>query len=303
MDISISTNIFGGADITPVQLDMIKAGGFHVLDFCAYAYTDGAGQGFAAPGWRDWILGIRRQADERGIAFNQTHNAVFNFFSGDIHAQSRSLYMDRIIEATAMLGARNTVCHPVAPPGAEYNVPVCREKNRDFFLRKSDTAQKHGVTLCLENMLSSRHFDGSLDKRYCADLDELVELMDRIDRENVKICLDSGHMHYMGVSAATAVGQLADRVAALHLHDNDTYSDQHLLPFCGTIDWTELMAALAKAGYQGDLTLETQGSFARLDDALLPQQIGVAWSVGEYLRQAFNRRPAAGEAPCGGRPS
>ena len=32
-----------------------------------------------------------------------------------------------------------------------------------------------------------------------------------------------------------------DKLIALHLHDNDGISDQHLLPFDGTVNWKNIM--------------------------------------------------------------
>ena len=47
-----------------------------------------------------------------------------------------------------------------------------------------------------------------------------------------------------------------DRLIAVHLHDNDGTSDQHLVPFTAKIDWTQQMSAIAATGYSGPTMLE-----------------------------------------------
>ena len=283
MKISISTNIFGRSDITGEHLDIASAAGFNTLDFCAYYYVGQRNAGFYSPHWKRWIESLRSIADRRGVAFNQTHNAVFNYFTP---CESQTLNREcvkRIIEATAMLGAKTTVCHPVAPEGMIDNKPECLKYNRDFFLRTSDIAEKFGVTLCIENMKDDRFFDGRSLNRYCTRSEELIELVDSINRPNVKVCVDLGHAHFMGEPPHKMIEHCGDRLAALHIHDNDTWSDQHLLPYCGTINWEAVTDALVNVNYPGDFTLETQHSFCHLHPDLFPENLRYAHSICLHL--------------------
>ena len=50
------------------------------------------------------------------------------------------------------------------------------------------------------------------------------------------------------------------RLKALHIADNDTSGDQHLLPFgCGTVDWQDVMRGLREVGYSGLFNFEVPG--------------------------------------------
>ena len=49
---------------------------------------------------------------------------------------------------------------------------------------------------------------------------------------------------------------LSGHVITTHLHDNRGGSDDHLVPFAGTIDWPATMTALYKIGYTGPLVFE-----------------------------------------------
>ena len=48
-----------------------------------------------------------------------------------------------------------------------------------------------------------------------------------------------------------------NRIFALHLHDNDTSKDQHLLPFDGSLNWKETIKHLKEANYDGPISLES----------------------------------------------
>jgi len=41
-----------------------------------------------------------------------------------------------------------------------------------------------------------------------------------------------------------------------HLHDNRGTTDDHLVPFDGTLDWVATMTAFQKIGYSGPLMFE-----------------------------------------------
>jgi len=69
------------------------------------------------------------------------------------------------------------------------------------------------------------------------------------------ICLDLGHAHIEG-DLMDAIETVAEHLSLVHAHDNRGRSDDHLLPFEGTIDWPAAMMALQKVGYEGTIILE-----------------------------------------------
>ena len=62
-------------------------------------------------------------------------------------------------------------------------------------------------------------------------------------------------MKGLGTSAEEMILKLGDRLAALHIHDNDMY-DSHQIPFSMDIDFDKIVAALKKIKYKGYFTLE-----------------------------------------------
>jgi sugar phosphate isomerase/epimerase len=75
------------------------------------------------------------------------------------------------------------------------------------------------------------------------------------DLDGVGICLDFGHAHLDG-DVIDAVETVAEHLIATHVHDNRGRSDEHLLPFDGTIDWRGILLAVQKVGYDGPFMFE-----------------------------------------------
>ena len=75
------------------------------------------------------------------------------------------------------------------------------------------------------------------------------------DPEDVGICLDFGHAHLDG-DVLDAVETVAEHLIATHVHDNKGRSDDHLLPFDGTIDWAGTLLAVQKVGYDAPFIFE-----------------------------------------------
>ena len=81
------------------------------------------------------------------------------------------------------------------------------------------------------------------------------------DLDGVGICLDFGHAHLDG-DVIDAVETVSEHLIATHVHDNRGRTDDHLLPFEGTIDWAGALLAVQKVGYDGPFMFEIvpQGS-------------------------------------------
>jgi sugar phosphate isomerase/epimerase len=102
----------------------------------------------------------------------------------------------------------------------------------DRMPRLIEEARRHGVSIALENTWDDRP----------EVLDHLRNLLP--DREPLKFCLDTGHMNvYSRLPVRRWWECLGREVAALHLHDNDGLSDDHLPPGGGTFDF-EMMVSL-----------------------------------------------------------
>jgi len=76
-----------------------------------------------------------------------------------------------------------------------------------------------------------------------------------LDAPEVGICLDFGHAHMDG-DLLDAIETVSGHVITTHVHDNRGRTDDHLVPFDGTIEWPAAMTAVQKIGYDQTLLFE-----------------------------------------------
>jgi sugar phosphate isomerase/epimerase len=123
------------------------------------------------------------------------------------------------------------------------------------------SAKDRGVQLLLENVPNE-----------LGTPDRLVEFL-QYTRLNVKICFDTGHAHMVG-GVHSAFDTLRQHIASTHVHDNRREKDDHLMPFDGEIDWTEVVRDLGSGEGQFPVLFEIRNygkdlsSLARLAEVM-----------------------------------
>ncbi|MBE6688406.1 MAG: sugar phosphate isomerase/epimerase [Ruminococcaceae bacterium] len=158
------------------------------------------------------------------------------------------------IESCPILGCEFLVVHPFMPNGWEgRGKPMAEDnfnKNVEYLRSLSDYAKEHGVTLCLENM-PCLGFSISTPE-------EILEVVKAVDRENVKMCFDTGHVTAFSrfMKVGDEIRKCGDAIKVLHIHDNYGGADQHIFPGLGMTDWTDVMAALKEINFDGVFSLE-----------------------------------------------
>jgi sugar phosphate isomerase/epimerase len=111
--------------------------------------------------------------------------------------------------------------------------------------------------------------------------DQLLEQISRVARRNVRVCLDTGHLHMSSrlhkFDEAEAVRRLSNRIVHLHVHDNfgrtgnwTEKNQTHLVPFgrgdlhmppgMGDIDFNAMLSELL-AEYSGIVVCELRGRY------------------------------------------
>ena len=137
------------------------------------------------------------------------------------------------LEATAALGGKVMVMHTGYLP--QFSRGGRRHWLRNWAERMPkivEHAEKLGVTLALENTWDDRP-------------EIMLHLADMLPGDNVRFCLDTGHVNvFSHLSINRWWDMIGDRVVALHLHDNDGLSDDHLAPGEGTFDFETLAGKL-----------------------------------------------------------
>jgi sugar phosphate isomerase/epimerase len=144
------------------------------------------------------------------------------------------------------------------------NPPPVNQLGLDRFKRIIERAEKNNVYIALENLRKPEYLDF---------------IFDNIISNNLKFCYDSGHEHCF-TPDIDCLAKYGDKLIALHLHDNDGASDQHLFPFSGTINWKNVMEKLKKINYSGSLALEIDAQYI---------DVTKEYSAEEYLSEGINR--------------
>ena len=123
------------------------------------------------------------------------------------------------------------------------------DNSRDAARRSLDELQRLaeplGVMIALEVIPNELSRAGSLV--------HFIET--ELESRDVGICLDFGHAHMDG-DLVDAIETVSEHLVTTHVHDNRGRTDDHLLPFEGTIDWPGALTAIQKVGYDGTLVLE-----------------------------------------------
>lgn len=293
MEISTSTNICAfqrGRARLPVEfsIETCAQAGYRVLDinFCMAMNPDSPLRG---PEWEAYITSIGDLAKAYGIRFNQSHLPYYDVdrLMGTKEAKVMEELIRRSIRGTAMLGARWAVTHPFTVHGAGQDTDASREANLNYYAPHVELARKCGVGIALENDFE---YQGTPGRVYCASVYELAGLCDAFgDSEHVGVCYDFGHANLTGGFHRQNLCALGGRVKAVHVQDNHGQSDEHLLPFYGTIDWEDAMRGLAESGYEGDLTFEIQEFGRYLPQDMKYLAVEQSLAVGRRLVALFQR--------------
>ena len=140
--------------------------------------------------------------------------------------------------------------------------PKYNELGLDRIKRITDYAKEQGVKVAFENTKIRGY---------------LEYVLGNIKDEHVGMCFDAGHFH-AHFDDDFNHDFVKNRIFAVHLHDNDKSSDQHLLPFDGTLNWDIVVDKLKDCNYSGPVTLELCYRNNYLED-----------DVNSFYKEGYNR--------------
>lgn len=293
MKLSIETYVMRERFDDKTSIEMIKKAGFDCYDYSFYwtrKENDMLGDDYLERAGK-----LREKSDTLGIACNQAH-APFEITVNDAFDLSNTAYLRivRSMEFASVLGAKNIIVHAIKndlPQGVDFY-----ELNREFYLSLEPYCEKFNICISVENLF---HWD----KKALPVLSDPQEHRDFVKSLNTSvhlpedsyphadmynICIDVGHSAITGYKPEDVISALDNNVLkALHIHDNDFFSDKHLLPYTDSLNWKEIMTALSGIRYKGELTFELTGYLRRLPDSLLAAGLDFADKVGRKLISEF----------------
>ena len=156
------------------------------------------------------------------------------------------------IDLYAAIGIKNAVLH-CDGIAAEKDLPAEEKYARNVEKLKIVEAhikeKGYAIRICLENLIGL----------FCT-VDELNNLIDRLDDTCFGICLDTGHLNLKDKDQSGFIRKAGKRLRALHIADNEGERDQHMMPYAkGNIKWEPVVKALNEIGYSELFNLEIPG--------------------------------------------
>ena len=255
----MSTHLYHGQRLSRDHLLEIAAHGFELVELFAtrshFDYHNPA----AIADLQQWLA-------EAGLELRSVHAPVAERFVGGRWSGTLSIASAAPDARARAVGEAERALHiarRLAVPVLVAHLGVPRYQPREPEIGPQDTraaarrsieelmrlAQPLGVRVAVEVLPNELSRAGSL----VHFVEEDVKLDDVA--EDAGICLDFGHAHIDG-DVVEAIETVSEHLIATHVHDNAGRSDDHLLPFDGTIDWPSALTAVQKIGYDGPLMLE-----------------------------------------------
>lgn len=226
---------------------------FDTARFLAAARALGcvSGQFYRNPERPPTVAEALRVIERAGMRFDSMHG----LFGHDIdpsspdaaHRAACLAIYEKEARLALELGVRQVVVHPSANredlrpiPKAERDAAQSARWRlfEDFARRAADLGVRLGVSFLIENVPPHSPLGH--------DATELARRIGAINSPAIRMCFDTGHAHLTS-SVSESLRSCAAVIDYLHLHDNAGESDDHLMPFDGTIDWRTFAAALRES--------------------------------------------------------
>lgn len=255
----------------------LKHVGFTAYDF-SMGWENAESMVILADDYLDQAREIRNIADRIGIKCNQSHAPLTRERLGEYEYGERGEeLLRRAIEISGVLGAKVCVIH---------QQKLCTAQQNAVFFKKFETvARDNNVKIGLENLWN---WDSEADQAKivaCSTHDDFKRHLELLPRDVFVGCVDIGHAEMKGLNtnAVSIIDALGDRLEAMHLHDNNKRYDLHMMPFTMSIDFEEIINALKRNNYTGDITFETDKYINKFPIELIPSVLAQLVEIAKYF--------------------
>jgi sugar phosphate isomerase/epimerase len=258
----VSTHLYHDQRLSRDHLLQIAAFGFETIEVFATRTHFDYHNPSAVADLQQWLA-------EAGLTLHGIHAPIMNAYEGgrwigplslassDADARElavveaeHALHIARRIPVkvlTAHLGLPRTATQGAFREGSGPG-PDSRAAARRSIEELQHVAGPLGVQIAVEVMPNELSRAGSLVHFVEDDVEGL-------EGRPVGICLDLGHAHMDG-DLVDAIETVSEHFVTTHVHDNRGRTDDHLVPFEGTINWPAALTAIQKVGYEGPLMFE-----------------------------------------------
>lgn len=273
-------------------IDIFAEAGFDAIDL-TLSHPVGDEDGFfAGDDYIEKAKQIKEHVYSKGLVINQAHAYYPTSFDSEEETAKAFKHVVKGMEIASIVGAKAIVVHPNLH--LNYNVYGNAEKlknmNMEFYTKLLPYAERFNIKIAIENIFQWKFAVGPVvghcETSVCSRTEEHIDYIDSLNSEYIVACVDVGHANLVGLKPDSVLRALGKRVKCLHLHDNDTRLDTHMIPQTpniGTIDWNAVCKALAEMEYDGDFTFETDGSYKNCNEDTVRSLAKYNHDVGRYF--------------------
>ncbi|MCK9266695.1 sugar phosphate isomerase/epimerase [bacterium] len=232
-----------------------------IISICHYANIASveANVGWVINRSEEEIVAIKDKYQKNALRLETFH--LPNGLEGDICALYETIrekavqIQSKMIYNASLLGCRAVILHPTT---TSYNVDKEGVDRYISQMSKSmevllEIAEKENVVIAIENMLP-----GDDNNRFGSKPSHFKLFIERFSHPNCGFCLDTGHAHVsLGQEGPEKLFEvMSKRLVAVHLQDNAGYTDSHLAPGKGLINWKNIFQGMVKIKFKWAATIE-----------------------------------------------
>ncbi|MBU0715084.1 MAG: sugar phosphate isomerase/epimerase [Verrucomicrobia bacterium] len=251
MRIGISSLIFtkmkNGVDIYTFFPEIKKAG----FDCIEYSDTNSPSLDEID---QNKLNNVRKTAQDYGIEIISVHIPPCQYLNEDIGAIDHNIRKNAVnnvkinLTNANILGAEYVILHPGGVGENLENTKILtmvKECFNDSLLELAEAARDLQIQILIENTMGI----------WGGDIEEIKRII-KTTGNNCGFCLDVGHCWLEDRDPVKIISESSAILKYLHIHDNNTDKDAHLVPGEGTIPWAAVLKALDDINYSGIFMFE-----------------------------------------------
>lgn len=242
-------DFFGECDTHIERVKNVYATGFRCIDLSLYGICE-EDELLLNDNWRKNAEEIKKYADIKGLEFVQAHGPGVNPLESEAEFDNSLKLTLRAMEICSYFGITNMVVHagwrPDITDKEEWFV-----KNKSFYEKLFPEMERLNVNILHENTYKTdeAHYYNRTGK-------DMREFSEFVNHPMFHSCWDTGHGNIGGGSQYDDIIAMGDDLYAVHINDNHGQSDDHIIPFMGTVNMDEIINALMEIDFKGPFTFE-----------------------------------------------
>lgn len=216
-----------------------------------------------------------------GVGFDFTEMKSQYVMLSDISKES---FMDSLTEAN-----ENHYPYLIINTCGDCKINKCKE----LLSSVKDAVLENNIPIFIEN-----GFCGSDAVGYnCNDFSEIDGLREVIDfgndlcgEEIFGICINVGYANLLAKEIKAYIEKCGSNLKLVHINDNAGFKNEKQMPYTftrgrgdyTTTDWTRVIAALIKVGFDGYMVFDTEGLFNRIPEMIIDRILGMLVCIAQH---------------------